>query len=123
MPTSVSASTDGWWWAQTDPANTLSVDEDTVWNAGKHAPAYIRFDFDPPVRCTHIELLPCMEPKSGRVLHQLVVDSTPRNFEFTATDRKWIRMDLANQTVKSIKIHTLETPSFVAWRRVRFWAR
>ena len=67
-----------------------------------------------------------MEPKSGRVLHQLVVDSTPRNFEFTATDRKWIRMDLANQTgerVKSIRIHTLETPSFVAWRRVRFWAR
>jgi hypothetical protein len=122
FPAKVSSSTDGWWWAKTDPCNVLSTDEEKVWNAGKFAPAFIHFEFNPPVRCTRIALLPCMSPKSGSARHEICVGSRSQTFFLNAADRKWILVDVTNkEPVKCIRIQTLESPSFVAWRRVQFW--
>jgi hypothetical protein len=123
FPSKVSSSSDGWWWAKSNPLNSLSTDEEKVWNAGRYAPAYIRFDFDKPVQCTQIDLLPCMQPESGAVKHEMHIGP---NFKYKfaghARDRCWIHAELTNRPlVKFVQIHTLESPSFVAWRRVRFW--
>ena len=125
FPTTVSASTDGWWWARTSASNTLNADDDKIWNAGKYAPASIRFDFDAPVRCTRISLLPCMSPESGHVRHEIRVGTDVYKFSGRATDRQWIHADINadGQRVKFIQINTLTSPSWVAWRRVRFWTQ
>ncbi len=125
VPTAVSSSTDGWWWSRTDPCNVLSPDEEKVWNAGKFAPAFIHFEFNPPIQCARIALLPCMSPKSGSVRHEIAIGSSkPQTLHLNMADRKLLMLEIEHTNpVKCIRIHTLESPSFVAWRRVQFWTQ
>ena len=115
-----------WWrWPLHSPAsNVLTGDEDEIWNAGQFAPAGIRFKFAAPVRCTRIELLPCMSPETGNVVHEIRMGSNVCQYSGRASDRRWIYAELNpdGQEVKTIEIKILESPSYVAWRRVRFWS-
>ncbi len=110
-------------WSPHPPTNALTENEDEIWNAGQFAPASIRFEFDTHIRCTRIDLLPCMEPKSGNVVHEIRTGSDVYRFSGRATDHRWIQAELNpdGQRARTIEIHTLESPSWVAWRRVRFW--
>ena len=125
FPASATSSSDGMmsWWSPHIPNNALTENEDEIWNAGQFAPASIRFEFDTHIRCTRIDLLPCMEPKSGHVVHEIRAGSDVFRFSGRATDRRWIQAELSpeGQRAKTIEIHTLESPSWVAWRQVRFW--
>ena len=116
----ISSSTDDWF--QINPtSNTLSNNENEVWNSGRFAPACIRYEFETSVRCTRVELLPCMSPESGDVIHEIRAGSDVFRFSGRAVDRTWINAEIKAERVKSIEIHTLKSPSWVAWRRVRFW--
>ena len=113
-----------WWWPPSYPAsNALTANEDEIWNAGRFAPAGIRFTFETPITCSRIELLPCMSPKAGPVVHELRTGSNNFQIVLDASDRQWIRVDIPNGgwRFKTINLLTLESPSWVAWRRVRFW--
>ena len=115
-----------WWWPwQTLPSNATTANEDEVWNSGRFAPASICFTFDAPFRCTRIELLPCMEPKTGSVVHEIRTGSDVFNYSGSATDNVWIKAAFGGDglRVKSVEILTLQSPSWVAWRRVRFWTK
>jgi hypothetical protein len=116
----VSSSTDDWW-RQGQTSNTLSTDENEVWNSGRFAPVCIRFEFEKSVRCTRVELLPCMSPESGTVIHEIRAGSDVFRFSGRAVDSKWINAEINAERIKSIDIQTLKSPSWVAWRRVRFW--
>ena len=111
------------WWPllRAPPSNALTDNEEAIWNAGRFAPASIRFEFAAPVRCTRIELLPCMSPETGPVLHEIRTASDVYRYAGRATDRQWISAELNGQKVKTIEVVTLQSPSWVAWRRVRFW--
>ena len=47
------------------------------------------------------------------------------NFTENSADRKWMDVHLTQtgMRAKVIEVHTLDSPSWVAWRRVRFWAQ
>jgi hypothetical protein len=66
-----------------------------------------------------------MVPTSGAVVHEIRMGSDVYRYSGRATDRRWIHAELSpgGQRVKAIEIVTLESPSWVAWRRVRFWTR
>ena len=126
FPSSVTASSDSfWWWPTFTPAyNAITSNEDEVWNAGRFAPASIRFSFDTTVRCSRIDLLPHMEPRTGEVEHEFHLMNFASSIKGTATDNEWIHAVFKNTEelqTKSIEIKTVSSPSWVAWRRVRFW--
>ncbi len=122
-PAEATSDSSRWWPLHTPPSNALTDDEEAIWNAGQFAPASIRFEFATPVRCTRIELLPCMSPESGAVVHEIRAGSDVYRYSGRATDRRWIHAELNpdGQRVKAIEVTTLQSPSWVAWRRVRFW--
>lgn len=126
FPSEATSSCTTWWaWPlHAPPSNALTDNEEEIWNAGQFAPAGIRFEFAAPVRCTRIDLLPCMSPEAGTVVHEIRAGSDVYRYAGRATDRRWINADMNpdGQRVKSIEIVTLESPSWVAWRRVRFWS-
>ena len=124
VPLSATSSSDSMWmWTSTPASNALTSNDDEIWNAGRFPPAHIRFEFDSAVQCTRIDLLPCMKPATGAVVHEIHTGSDVYRFSGQATDHRWIRVELNpnGQRVKAIEIHTLESSSWVAWRRVRFW--
>ena len=62
-----------------------------------------------------------MSPETGPVLHEIRTASDVYRYAGRATDRQWISAELNGQKVKTIEVVTLQSPSWVAWRRVRFW--
>lgn len=125
FPTAATSPTDIWWWWH-PAANALTENEDQIWNAGRFAPAFIRFEFAVPFKCTRIELLPRMVPASGSVTYKIHIGNAEAyNFTENSADRKWIDVHLTQtgMRAKVIEVHTLDSPSWVAWRRVRFWAQ
>jgi hypothetical protein len=123
FPSGVTSETFWWWPWQTLPSNATTTDEDEVWNSGRFPPASISFTFNAPFRCTRIELLPRMDPKTGTVVHEIRTGSDVFNYRGCATDNEWIKAAFGGDglRVKSVEILTLQSPSWVAWRRVRFW--
>lgn len=125
FPSTATSPAEVWWWPPSKATNALTENEEQIWNHGGYAPAYIRFEFDVPFRCARIDLLPRMVPKSGTVVHEIRVGASEvYRFSGRASDRDWIHADLNpdGQRIKVVEIHTIESPSWVAWRRVRFWA-
>lgn len=127
FPCSTTSSSDVFWWwpSSSPPSNVLTANEDEIWNAGRFAPASIRFTFDMPFTCKRIELLPCMVPTTGTVVHEFRTASNLTQIRLEATDRQWIRVDFPGDgwRFKTIDIVTLESPSWVAWRRIHFWKK
>lgn len=125
LPCSSTSESDAfWWWPPSCPAaNALTANEDEIWNAGRFAPAGIRFAFDAPFRCSRIELLPCMVPAKGAVVHEFRSGGGVYQIRTEATDRRWIRVEFegGGMEIEKLDIVTLASPSWVAWRRVRFW--
>jgi hypothetical protein len=124
FPSSASSDASSWWWPAASPAsNALTADENEIWNAGRFAPASIRFTFDAPFTCKRIELLPCMVPRKGPVVHAFRTASFATQIRLDAADRQWIAVDFSGDGLhfRTIEIATLESPSWVAWRCVRFW--
>jgi hypothetical protein len=125
FPSSVSSTSDSfWWWPTFTPAsNTLTTNEKEIWNAGRYAPASIMFSFDTPFVCSRIDLLPCMEPKTGQVVHECYIANFVSVLKVVANDNEWIYTEIKteDQKTKTIEIRTIESPSWVAWRRARFW--
>jgi hypothetical protein len=124
FPSKATSPSDTWWWLY-PASNALTENEEQIWNAGRFAPAFIRFEFAVPFNCTRIELLPCMVPASGSVTYKIHMGNAEvHNFTENSVDGKWMNVDLTQtgMRAKVIEVHTLDSPSWVAWRRVRFWA-
>lgn len=99
---------------------------DSVWNSGKFAPVSIRVKLtDGPMYVTRLEMQVEMSPTlRGHVHHEIYAG------KYTGTMREvgcvkglvshgsWIHVAVKEE-VQYLEIHTLDSPSFVAWRRIR----
>jgi hypothetical protein len=102
---------------------------DSIWNSGKFAPASIRVKLtDGPRHVTRVELQAEMNPLRALVHHEIRAGLTPGTMRVVGCIKgpvshgAWIRVAV-NDEVQYVEIATVESPSFVAWKRIRVYGR
>jgi hypothetical protein len=117
-----------------EASNVLEPSEYYYWNAGRFAPATLRIDIaNTAVYVTRIELEAVMVPAMGKVRHEIRLgrtqDTMHTAYWFTGVtiDGECVQIQLVNGTddLRSrsniLEIITHESPSWIAWRRIRVW--
>jgi hypothetical protein len=110
-----------------DPARrAVDEDTDTIWNSGSEAPGWIEIDLGRSRSVAEIRLLVAQAP-SGRTVHRVEVRTrrggplrTIHTFAGRTADGDWLvhRPDEPITGVRSIRITTTQSPSWVAWREI-----
>ncbi len=105
----------------------LAVDEkaDTQWGAGADAPQWIQIDLGEEVTVTTIRLLVAQYP-AGDTVHEIRVrnDATPFEavhiFNESTSGDRWLTFtpDAPLENVRYVRIYTLSSPSWVAWKAI-----
>jgi hypothetical protein len=110
----------------------LAVDDDlaTAWVAGGHPEQWIRLDLAGPMTLAEVQLVVSQDP-AGRTTHLVEVRQRgERGFRTLGRlrgrtvdgDVLLLRPTRAVRRVVSIRIRTLASPSWVAWREIRAFA-
>ncbi len=125
---SVSASSDHSWpacWIA-NPYNVLDCDETRVWNSRSFAPAWIRFDLGPSCPCvSRIDLMSSMDP--GPAEHRILMGTHLSAMETVMIiggecREKWLECLLPqSRRTQYVEIHTMLSPGWVSWARIRIW--
>ena len=108
-------------------ACNVLCDSDTIWNSGSYAPSSICIKLtEGPKYVTSVKLQAEMSPLRALVHHEihagLTVD-TMRSVECikcSVSHGEWIRVAV-NDNVQYVKITTISSPSYVAWKRIRVY--
>jgi hypothetical protein len=102
---------------------------DSIWNSGKFAPASIQVKLtDRPQHVSRVELQVEMSPLRACVHHQILAGLTPSSMHVVGCIKgiishgQWIHVAVNNK-VQFLEIATLQSPSFVAWKRLRVYGR
>ena len=115
-------------------SNVLECSSD-YWNAGSFAPAAIRIHLGSiPVYVTRVSLEAVMVPAVGKVRHEIRTGLTTDElhtacwYNGVAIDGESLQIQLSNIAGGDLRhrscfleIKTHESPSWVAWRRIRVW--
>jgi hypothetical protein len=107
----------------------LAIDGDprTAWNAGEYAPQWIEVDLGSPRSIEGISLLTAQSPK-GETTHRVLAKAAPgepyrvlHTFTGVTTDGQWLSYSPSTpwQGVRFLRVETIESPSWVAWREIR----
>jgi len=108
-----------------DPSEAVDGDVDTLWNAGAGPPAWIEIDLGAARAVAEIRLVVSQYP-AGETRHQVscgTVAGGPRTVAATLsgtthdTDVLDLRLPSA-MSCRYLRIDTLESPSWVAWREI-----
>ena len=116
-------------------SNVLESNDSYYWNAGGFAPATIRIDIGSTAAyyVTRIVLEAVMVPAMGKVRHEirlgLTQDTVHSVFWYTGVtvDGECLQIQLVKglddlrRRSKILEVVTHESPSWVAWRRIRVW--
>jgi hypothetical protein len=112
------------------PANppNLAIDNDgaTAWISGASAPGWIQLDLGEPVTFSRIRLNVMQDPP-GPTKHQIFAGPTPDSLtaigtlEGNTTNNQWLELSHAGDNVRYLKILTLSSPSWVAWREIEIY--
>lgn len=107
----------------------LAVDENdsTQWGAGADAPGWIEVDLENPQRVDEIRLLVAQYP-AGETWHQVQVlfsgetdYSSVHEFRGSTQDGDWLVFtpEIPLEDVLKVRIRTLASPSWVAWKEIQ----
>lgn len=106
------------------PAYAFDGRTDTAWNAGRSAPAWIEVDLGKPTAIAEIRLLVAQFPE-GETIHQVTaIDSTGREAPLgelrgSTREGQWLSLSTPQTVgVRSVRVTTLASPSWVAWREI-----
>jgi len=107
------------------PSNAFDGRADTVWGSGGFAPAWIEIDLGRPSTITQIRLLVAQSP-AGETIHRAIgISSSGKEgqlaeFRGVTTEGDWLTVTLTTPVfdIQSIRITTLASPSWVAWRQI-----
>lgn len=117
-------------------ASNVLEPNDYYWNAGGFSPATIHIDIGgggAAAYITRIVLEAVMVPVMGKVRHEVRLGLTPDTmhtvywYTGVTVDGECLTIQLVNSTddlrrrSKILEIITHESPSWVAWRRIRVW--
>ena len=109
------------------PRNAIDEDLDTAWSAGSHPEQWIRLDLARPTTVAEVQLLVSQKP-AGRTSHVVEVLQKGRQgfhrigqVKERTTDGDWlvVRPKRPVPDVRALRIRTVESPSWVAWREIR----
>ncbi|MDH5507453.1 MAG: amidohydrolase family protein [Anaerolineae bacterium] len=95
------------------------------WSAGNFSPQWIEIDLGAPASIQEIRLLTSQSP-TGKTTHQIWgrgPNTAPKqlhSFHAATGDHEWLRYSPAEpwDGIQYIKIETVESPSWVAWREI-----
>jgi hypothetical protein len=107
------------------PQNAADGNPETVWNAGSSVPQWIQLDLGTAAMVTRIRLIVAQSP-DGETTHQVFVGASPSDlrlihqFRGFTSDNQVLdftpTIPLSN--IQFVKIVTLESPSWVAWKDI-----
>ena len=111
--------------ADEPPERAVDEDTSTTWGAGADAPQWIEIDLGAEKTVSEIRLLTSQYP-AGETVHEVrvrgedTVFETVMRFEGATEDLQWLiyQPDTPLENVRYIRIVTLSSPSWVAWREV-----
>jgi catechol 2,3-dioxygenase-like lactoylglutathione lyase family enzyme len=111
------------------PAQAVDDNAVTNWGAGEGPVQWIELDLQGKYRITKIELLTSQFP-AGDTLHRIQVRSsesdayqTIHEFDEFTRDNEWLffRPETPLENVSYIRIETVTSPSWVAWREIQVY--
>ena len=101
-------------------------DADTVWNAGRYAPASIRIRLtEGPQHVVSVKLQAEMSPIKAAVHHEIRAGSDLDSMRVVGCIRcvachgEWLGVNVNEPNVQYIEVKTMVSPSYVAWRRIK----
>lgn len=112
------------------PGQAFDMNNETIWNAGDLPPQFIQIDLLKNTRLDRIELVVAQFP-SGFTLHRLsgAQHGSSQNMEELHTfggvteDDQLLSFNFnpLNRTFRYLRISTLQSPSWVAWKEIRLY--
>ncbi len=123
IPTSVTASSSA---PENLPKFAFDGDVTTVWNAGASAPSWIQLDLGEPVTISKVRLNVAQTPP-GATTHEISGGPTPDSITLigtldgNTTDEQWLELNQTANNVRYVKIKTIKSPSWVAWREIEIY--
>jgi hypothetical protein len=111
------------------PANAVDDNSETQWIAGEGPVQWIQVDLQGSYRITEIRLLVAQYP-AGNTVHRVQVRSsgsedyqTVYEFPGSTNDNDWLifNPDTPLENVSQIRIQTIASPSWVAWKEIQVY--
>jgi len=112
---------------ENSPTNAVDDNADTPWIAGDGPVQWIEVDLQGTFRITEIRLLVSQYP-SGNTIHRVQVRpsssaayQTIFEFQGSTNDNDWLifKPEIPLENVGQIRIQTIASPSWVAWREIQ----
>ena len=111
------------------PEDAIDDNADTQWIAGEGPVQWIEIDLQGNYRITEIRLLVSQYP-AGDTTHRVQVRSssgdpyqTVHEFQGSTNDNDWLlfKPDMPLENVSQIRIQTILSPSWVAWKEIQVY--
>ncbi len=111
------------------PENAVDDNSGTQWGAGEHPVQWIQVDLQGTYRITEIRLLVAQYP-AGNTTHRVQVRSsstgtyqTVHEISGSTSDNDWLvfKPDVPLENVSQIRIQTVASPSWVAWKEIQVY--
>jgi len=123
VPTSATASGSA---PESLPKLVFDGDPNTKWNAGSYAPSWIQLDLGQTVTISKVRLNVSQDPP-GPTTHKISGGATPDGLTLigtldgNTTDDQWLELNQPANNVRYVKIETLKSTSWVAWREIEIY--
>jgi hypothetical protein len=113
--------------AQEAPELAVDENEGSQWGAGSHPPQWIEVDLEDAYRVTAIRLLVAQYP-AGPTTHRILVRASGaeggtlvQEFSGETQDGDWLVFSPSPplEDVRYVRIETVSSPSWVAWREIQ----
>ncbi|HJX92562.1 MAG TPA: discoidin domain-containing protein [Pyrinomonadaceae bacterium] len=105
------------------PKLAFDGDPKTVWSSGNGVPGWIQIDLGQPTTISKIRLNVSQFPP-GPTTHQISAGPTPDSLaplgtlDGNTTDGQVLELNKSASNVRYLKIETVKSPSWVAWREI-----
>jgi hypothetical protein len=124
VPTAVTASGS----TSTDPPNRATdSNPDTIWLSGAFDPQWLQLDFGQEQTISKVRLLVAQYP-NGQTTHQVYGGATPESLQLLGTldgvtqDGQWLELSSAASHVRYLRVTTVNSPSWIAWREIQVYS-
>jgi hypothetical protein len=106
------------------PANAFDGNPGTGWNAGSYPEQWIEVDFGSPQRFSTIHTLVDQFPLTGTTHHDITLDGVlTDSWSGETNHREWLTAMFGDvRSAQVVRITTTDSPSWVAWFEIQFWA-
>ena len=106
------------------PEAAVDENEATQWGSGAEPVQWIEVELDPTAQVAEIRLLVAQWPE-GRTVHNVLIDEgagfrSIHTFDGTTRDGDWLEFvpEAALMGIERLRVETITSPSWVAWREI-----